>query len=58
MFIINLGKATGCLLSIVYFEGWGSLRLTDFVVTALGIKNCLVEILDCCCGVIEIAVSV
>jgi len=32
MFIINLGNAAGCILSIVYFEGWGSLRLTHFTV--------------------------
>jgi hypothetical protein len=37
MFIINLGNATGCLLSILYFEGWGSLGLTHFIVRTLGI---------------------
>jgi len=52
MFIINLGKATGCLLSIMYFEGWSSLGLTHFIVRTLGITNCLLAILDWCCGVI------
>jgi hypothetical protein len=54
MFIINLGNATGCLLSIVYFEDWGSLGLTHFilVVRTLRITNCLVAMLDCYCGVI------
>jgi hypothetical protein len=47
MLIFNLGKATGCLLSRVYFEGWGSLGLTHVIVRTRRIVNCLLVSLDC-----------
>jgi hypothetical protein len=47
MLIFNLGNITGCLLSRVYFEGWGSLGLTHFIARTWGITNCLLAMLDC-----------